>query len=144
MALTWDISKAIEREGREQFFVQDGTDSEGKPMYRLRPVTEHLIWSTIFVGIGELNDENEAEFFARLRLWEKVHGASVSLPVEGSEGEFADHFTTPADVRLHLGLTTNVFPKDSRAKFLKRLTDRVLNEGVHEFERAFESVAAAT
>jgi hypothetical protein len=139
MSLDWDITKPIEREGREAFFTQDGTNDAGEPMYRLKPVTEHLIWTTIFVGIGEITESSESEFFARVRLWEKVHGASVVLPVEGSDGEFADHFTTPADVRLHRGLKTNVFPADTRAKFLKRLTDRVLDEGVREYAQALEA-----
>jgi len=76
-------------------------------------VTNGLIWATIGVGIGVINDDTAEEFAARLSLWQDLNGAllySADGPVR----------ITREDVLAHKGLSTNVFPMERRAAWVKR------------------------
>lgn len=89
MSLNWDL-RAIESRDLSE---------EG-----LR-VTESLIWGTMATGIGEITEENWAEFHARLAFAAKLDGIEA---------------VSPQKVRAHIGLKTNVFPNKTRAQWLRR------------------------
>jgi hypothetical protein len=103
MALTYDLSRIKDW----QVVCVDGDG--------LNPVTQALIFKTMDVGIGEITSDNWREFAARLELCEDVFGAMLT------DGEGGNVRLTPEDVYRHIGLKTNVFPKESWATFYAKL-----------------------
>jgi len=80
---------------------------------RIAAVTERLIWATMGIGMGKITEENYEAFFKRLALYETL-----------AMGWDRQDQTTLADVRKHIGLTTNACFKDEReASFRKRVVD---------------------
>ena len=108
MALTIDYSGVVDND----FCVipEDERDRSGRWM---NPVTQALGFASMFIGIGEITQENAPEFYARLRAYELISGTML----QGPEG---DRPLTPDDVRRHVGLKMNV-SKESEATFRKRL-----------------------
>ena len=97
MSLNWDIT-AIEN-SKELCWV----DSEEKGKHELNPITDCLIWATLFIGMREITEKNLDEFVMRLIEWEKVVGGFLQ---DTSTGKY----TMPSyvDVEFHIGLKTNV------------------------------------
>lgn len=78
---------------------------------RVAVVTERLIWATMSIGMSRITEDNYEEFFKRLALYETL--------IVGWGGRDR---TTLADVRKHIGLTTNACYKDEKeASFRKRM-----------------------
>jgi hypothetical protein len=80
--------------------------------------TQAMIFATMGVGIGKITEDNWPEFYARLLVAE-YYGTDF----------------TPALVRRYVGLHTNVFPLETRAKWLKRVIGSRLDEAVHRAKR---------
>jgi hypothetical protein len=106
MSLNWDATKVRD--------FDKLTDNE-------RNTRESLIWATMAIGMGEITEENAQEFYSRLSLLEKVSGASRWF--YDDDGEHVSVYFTPEDVKRFIGLTTNVFPKWTQAKFAKHILD---------------------
>lgn len=70
--------------------------------------TEWLIFATMSTGIGAITEATAPEFFARL---ETLQSMDNTVP---------DGRINAADVKQHIGLTTNVSPM-TRAQWLKRI-----------------------
>lgn len=100
MALTWSIKDI---EDQDMCWVEK--DVDGKKSEYLNPLTETLIFMTMTVGIGEITNDNWPEFYARVKLFEKLDGPF--LYKDGS-----DWFIEPEDVKNHIGLSTNATFKD--------------------------------
>lgn len=78
---------------------------------RVAVVTDRLIWATMGIGMSRVTEDNYEEFFKRLALYETL--------ILG--WDWQDR-TTLADVRKHIGLTTNACSKDEKpASFHKRM-----------------------
>jgi hypothetical protein len=119
MSLDWQVDGIANYES--VCWIPTGeVDSEGEPRKWLNPVTEALIWATISVGIGEITAANAQEFYARLSTYERTTGAAF-LRQPNDDGSVSDYHITPADILAHVGLRTNVFPKESDAKFREKL-----------------------
>ena len=97
MALSWDIT-AIENH-KELCWV----DSKEVGKHELNPITDCLIWATMFIGMREITEKTLDEFVMRLIEWEKVVGGFLQ---DTSTGKY----TMPSyvDVEFHIGLKTNV------------------------------------
>ena len=67
-------------------------DSEGK----LHALTYALIISTQSIGMSEITHENAPEFYARLRVLERISGTILD-----------DEIIKPVDVNTHVRLKTN-------------------------------------
>ena len=79
--------------------------STGSP----QPITEAVIFLTIFVGMGEITSQNASEFACRVNLFE-----TCCCPMlQGADGP---RFILLADIQRHIGLRTNAAPL-SRQKF---------------------------
>lgn len=116
MALEWDLTK-----------VTDWQDID--PARR-----ESMIWMTMIVGIGEINDATVQKFFERVYAYERINGAMVRTPN-------GDRYTTPADIRRFMGLKTNVWgPRGPISKtdaaFAKDLARWATESAAHEWARA--------
>lgn len=115
MSLNFDLSK-IENPPEGGFWTP-ATPTAGEDVV---PKTKAIIFKTIAVGMGEITRENAAEFYARCHLIELIDGPSLLLPDPDNEGYFIESELTPQDIQDHIGLTTNVFPMESRAKWISR------------------------
>lgn len=129
MSLTFELDKI---DGYEQVCWIDEGDRKV-----MNPVTNMLIMATMFVGWEEITEANHVEWYTRLRSYEIVAGSL--LQHIGEDNERVDRFMTLEDVRQHIGLRTNAFPKMTDAKFAKRLYDS-LKERV---DRELRSLASA-
>lgn len=90
----------------------------------------YVVTGSMAVGMGELNEDTAEEWLTRLRAWEIVDGPMLHLPVEveGEDGKitYEPHHVTMEDLRPFFGTSTNVFPKESAAKFRTRVGDAVM------------------
>jgi hypothetical protein len=105
MSLNWDITKCAD---------PDHLQSEEQ-----WPITNAMIMATMFTGIGKITEDTVGEFHARLvlgRYWQRE-----PLPY--------------AEVRKYIGLTTNVFPQETRAKWLKRVVGQQMDAEVATAKR---------
>ena len=135
MSLDWDLS-AIPN--HKELWMEAGKNEKGEQKYKLKPTTETLIWMCMGIDIGEITQKNWEEWFLRTRVWEMAMGALRSAGKD-------QHFITPEEVKAHIGLKTNVFPKSTAAAFAKKLV-RMLERGgrdeLYEFKREQEQCAA--
>lgn len=104
----------------------------------MRSVTNALIWATIPVGLGSITAENMALFSKRLRVYESAFGAFLQEKKEG--GRWGDRFITDADVKAHVGLSTNA-SRLTDAKFRAQVMERLERES--ESALRYERQAAA-
>jgi hypothetical protein len=115
--------------------------TEGDRM--LNPVTNALIWATISVDLPGITRENFAEFYARIRFVEELHGAFlIRAEVDGKRPEGEAAFITVDEVIDHIGLTANVTPK-SRSAWIKRVVGGELDAHKRRAEARFTENAAA-
>lgn len=73
---------------------------------------ESLIFACIPVGIGEITEANHLEWYGRYRQWYIANG-------------WDDPYLALADVKAGIGLSTNVFPKVTDAKFRAMIGKKV-------------------
>lgn len=76
-------------------------------------VTQGIIFGCMITGIGEITEKTAGEWYARYKVIANLKG-------------FTPY--TRAEVNERIGLKTNVFGVESRAKWLKRHFDRILDE----------------
>lgn len=127
MSLNWNLGPNADEILRRYPSVkhEDGTESQN-------PVTYTIVVSTMAIGIGKLTKAKAAEFYARLSVLDRLHGPFVR------DGEGKPRPITPEDILAHVGLETNVFPEETRAKWTKRILDDRLSSFVWRFNRAAE------
>lgn len=94
----------------------------------LSPVTHSIVFACLTTGIGEITERTASEFWARICLYEKLEGAFLSTP-DGPRP------FTMEDVYNHIGLTTNVFPEETRAKWMSRIIKARLEQEKTAFHR---------
>ncbi len=71
---------------------------------RLNPVTYVIEMAMLRVGMREITEANVADVWARMYAVQRMEGAFLS---ETKDGVRVDRPLTFADVRRHIGLTTN-------------------------------------
>jgi hypothetical protein len=101
------------------------------------PVGNTIVWATMALGMSRITEENKAEFWARLDVYQRAVGGLMN------SGEGKTLWLTKADVERYVGLWTNASTKNSAAfwKVIKRLyADRY--EGKTKEKSAFEQCAA--
>ena len=105
MALNWDLQDV---ENHEDLWIPNPQD--GRPdNTTLNSRTQALIWATISIGMGIINEDTWKDFYARCKLlgigshvYDKVKDKHIWRVI------------TPKDIKRHMGLNTNVI----------RMTDR--------------------
>lgn len=115
MSLDWDISKckdveAIKAEGMEWF------------------KTEAMIWGTMVVGIYHVTEKTAPDFYARLKVVEKINGAFVR---DSKANGHKEVFLTFEDVQKRIGMHSNA-STETKTHFLKRMTtlEKATSKGV--------------
>jgi hypothetical protein len=130
MSLNYDL-RAINPDDRAKYPDPSPVTMNG--------VTQTIIWATMAVGIGSITDKTAEEFYARVHVVERLNGPFLLNPEDGSE-----HYLTPEDIRAHIGLKTNVFPMEPRAKWRTSVMNRALGDHIRTYRRHVESLTPAT
>jgi hypothetical protein len=92
---------------------------DGMPL----PKTQSIIFSTISAGMGEITEKNYIEFYLRVAASDAMSQWPKGEPI------------TLEQVRRHIGLKTNVFPMESRSKWIKRVMDNDIREIEYRIRR---------
>ena len=101
MSLNWDVTR-VKNSDEVCFVERDGET-------HLSPVTNDLIWLTLGIGIGEITEKTAHEFYTRMLCHWGIDNYSKK------ERRVAWDY-----IVAHIGLSTNVFPKESSAKWMKK------------------------
>ena len=117
--LSWDLSEIKNHEQVCWIETDDERKANGKPRFRLNPVTETLIFMTMPVRLGSITQANADDFYARVKIMEKLDGPFLH---GFRDGKRQDRFFTPQDIQAHIGLGCNV-TSESFAKFLGVIRD---------------------
>jgi len=133
MSLVWDITEIENYQELCWVENQDPNKKEGEN-FSLNPVTEALIHLSMFTGIPKITTKNCKELIKRLVELE-ILGIAV-LPQEQIES--MEHLPRtlmrnprPDEVKLHIGLQTNVNPRDQ--KKWGNEVKRIIREQAEEF-----------
>jgi hypothetical protein len=76
--------------------------------------SEALIWCSMAIGLGGIDEGNWAEFYARIVYVDRLIG-------------YTDRTLTAEDVHRRIGLYTNV-SDETKLQFIKRWSNRTLSE----------------
>lgn len=127
MAVTWDVTGVKNYDVLTTMIMSDGRRE-------WHPITQALVWATIHVGINEITAKNWREFYARLHIWER----SLSPLMYYADNK--NHYMTPVEVYMHIGLRTNASNK-TRSQFMttvfdiiEREQEQVINSGVSLYD----------
>lgn len=95
---------------------------------RWHPITDALVWSTMYIGINHITEENWEEFYQRLHLWEKTFETRLSY---NSQPAGHKRYITRLEVFMHIGLYTNA-TQLSESKFLKNMFENFKRENTEK------------
>jgi hypothetical protein len=94
--------------------------------YRLKTTAEaYVVYGAMMVGMPDLDEKTAEEWLTRLRAWEIVDGPMLR-DRDPESGELVPVPVTMDDLRPFFGTRTNVFPKETAARFRRRVGDAVL------------------
>lgn len=104
----------------------DEADDGSKTYWQLNPITNMLVWATIEIGIGEITEKNYHEFWMRMAMCDGINGLRVIDVETDDDGVVTKsrRSITLEEVKQHIGLKTNVFPKESTTKFYNKMLKR--------------------
>lgn len=140
MSLDWDLSQI--KDWQNKCWLED----ESRDEKRLNPETDILIWGTMKVDLGRINEDNIDDWIRRieiLRVLDKPFGTGYE------EGEPYPFYPTREMLINHIGLRTNVGNKTFLQWYkkvcnvlLKNVDLKVAKEK-EEYERNREATARA-
>ncbi len=132
MSLNFDLSKIVNFKTtcyRIAEVDQPGSYKKGDELMQL--ATEAMIYGCMAVGMGRIKDADDAlEYFGRMTLHEAVNGAMRRGPAP----DHAPLKMTLAEVRAHIGLTTNATP-ETRTAWQKRFVENAIRSAVYDAQR---------
>ena len=115
MALTWDI-KGIKDEDKICWIETDKKNDKGESVKEMNPITDVLIWGSMFIGMDAITEKTYKEFHKRLIELEIITGKGM-LTKESEDGKATyQEFRQPTleEIQLHIGLKTNASRMDSK------------------------------
>ena len=105
MALTWDLTNI--KDSKQVCWIEtDEKNDKGEPMYDLNPITNVLIWGSMFVGMDIITEKTYKEFHKRLIEMEIVTGAGMlqAEKVGANQETYKDSRQPTLDeIQLHIG-----------------------------------------
>ena len=138
MSLDWNLEKIKNHE--ELCFYTDEAGNEC-----MNPITDTLLWCTMFVGMGEITKKNAPQFYARVRFMEVMQESPFNY--EGSGDERQPRPITLEDVENHIGLSTNVYDRDTNYRWVakqgKQFLEKTIRRAEWEREKREEQQPAA-
>ena len=139
MALTWDLTK-IKDSDKICWIETDEKNDKGEPVYDMNPITNVMIWGSMFIGMDTITEKTYKEFHKRLIEMEIVTGAGMlqAEKVGANQETYKDSRQPTLDeIQLHIGLKTNASRMESR-KWGSNLR-RIVKEEAEKKIRAMES-----
>ncbi len=76
--------------------------------------TNQIVWASLITKLGDITEGNWHEWYARYVIWNRVHCFDNNLE--------------PQDFHRRIGLTTNVFPAETRSKWLNSVIKKQLTQ----------------
>ena len=116
MALTWDLREI--KDNDNLCFINK---AEGDDKGEMSPITNTLIWSTMFVGFNKITNKNYKLFHQRLIELELASGGGLLVAEDGHSRQPTIH-----EVKSHVGLSTNASVQ-SNSKWSRNLA-RIIQE----------------
>ncbi len=116
MALTWDLREI--KDNDNLCFINK---AEGDDKGEMSPITNTLIWSTMFVGFNKITNKNYKQFHQRLIELELASGGGLLVAEDGHSRQPTIH-----EVKSHVGLSTNASVQ-SNSKWSRNLA-RIIQE----------------
>ena len=139
MALTWDLTN-IKDSDKVCWVETEEKNDKGEPMYDMNPITNVMIWGSMFIGMDTITEKTYKEFHKRLIEMEIVTGSGM-LQAEktGANKETYKDSRQPTleEIQLHIGLKTNASRMESR-KWGSNVR-RIVKEEAEKKIRAMES-----
>ena len=102
MSLNWDIGDC---ENYEEITMDQEVEGDK---------TEQIVWSSLITKLGDITESNWYEWYARYVIWNRVHCFDNDLEAK--------------DFHRRIGMTTNVFPAESRSKWLNGVIKKQLKQ----------------
>lgn len=106
----------------------------GKP-HQPNAKTTLIIHLLMPVGIGEITSKTVPEIWERIEVLQALDGPYLQGGEPGTE------WLTRADIERLLGLTTNIFPKETKAAFMRRMEKAALERVIRAYKRRRETPA---
>jgi len=122
MSLNWNLKEV--KNNKEVCWFTDEVGDE-----YMNRVTDILIWGTMFVNLGEITEQNAPQFYARMRFLEMMQGGPF-LHDRGEDGEKEDRYITLADVEAHIGLSVNVYGRDTDYRWAAKKGQQFMKEEI--------------
>jgi len=88
--------------------------------------TVNLCWLLMAVGVGRITEENVADVFTRISLWEGTRGAVLS-GLDQATNTVKRYPYTLADIKARVGYSTNV-SSETKTQWLKRFYTNLLED----------------
>jgi len=129
MALTWDLTKI---NNHEEICWDEKPDGTGT----LNSYTEGVIFLSMFIGIGDITEDNASEFYSRAHFYESLFGAFVRSHDDGVK---KDCYITPRIIESHIGLHTNA-GKETELQWSKRMVKIHLSESRNKYDNKVSSL----
>lgn len=87
------------------------------------------------VGIGEITPKTVPEIWERIEVLQALDGPYLRGGEPGTE------WLMRADIERLIGLTTNIFPKETKAAFMRRMEKAALERVVRAYKHRRETPA---
>ena len=148
MALTWDLTNI--KDSKQVCWIEtDEKNDKGEPMYDLNPITNVLIWGSMFVGMDIITEKTYKEFHKRLIEMEIVTGSGMLRAEKTGDNETTYLDTrqpTLEEIQLHIGLKTNASRMESRkwGSNLRRIVKEEAEKRIRKMEQTHEKQVGQT
>lgn len=116
MSLNFDLTAVKTRLGDERYeeLTTSLIERDGEKLWH--DVTNQLVWMSMAVGLGKIEEKNLDEWSFRIAFLEKLDGPSFRFN-DGRQFGF-----TRRDLEDHVGLRTNV-TEEKRSAWIKRIVE---------------------
>ena len=125
MALRWSIKKVMGFKKNPDDYYLPIKNKKGGKVFDIQPITKHLVYETMIVGLGEITENNIDEWLIRMRLAEKLYG--TSLMIRDDKGVVKPYHITIEDLERHIGLWTNA-NRLKRKEFVNNCISGILRD----------------
>lgn len=123
MSLNWN-AEAVPEDVRTIIATEDDPMRGVKKGDRvMSPITHTIIFATMATGIGVINDATLDEFAARIDLLQKFDGPFLQ-EWDDDGNHVGPMLLTREHLEAHKGLSTNVFPYETRSKWVTRIVTK--------------------
>ena len=95
--------------------------------YHTHPITQALVFATVYIGMSEITLDNAREFWRRIDAWQRGFGPMCEVPDNRTKSGWRKHMLTYQNIRDHIGLETNA-ATSTRAQFNRRFMELLSRE----------------